>query len=190
MIASPEQLGLPDAGTTIPRGWTPDGRELIVQYADENSQNIGVLSEDGELSIVLDTPATEVFPSISPNGRWLAYASDETGQFQVYVPAFPGPCGKWQISTTSGNRPSWSPDGTELFYKDVTNLYGVSIDDSGGGFRSGQPEVVFDDLVAGAGYDIFDSNRFLLVDRVGDGSKFLGATVVVNWLDELERLVP
>jgi len=191
MVVSPGQLQLPNAGTVIPMGWTPDERQLIVQYADENSQNIGTVSEDDELRVVLNTPAAEVNPSLSPNGRWLAYTSDETGEFQVFVQAFPGPGGKWQISNTGGNVPLWSPDGTELFYRWQRNLYAVSINDSTGSFRSGRPEIVFDDLSSqGSNYDVLDSDRFLLVERLGDDSAPTGVTVVVNWFDELERLVP
>jgi serine/threonine-protein kinase len=193
MMYSPAQLQLPNAGTVFPRGWTSDGRQLIVQYADENSQNIGVISEeDGELRVVVNSPATEVLPVLSPNGRWLAYTSDETGEFQVFVQAFPGPGGKWQVSNTGGVMPRWSPDGTELFYgRPPGSLYAVSVDDSSGSFRSGRPEIVFDDLSPGGGsYDVFDSNRFLLIERVGDDSAPAGVTVVVNWFEELERLVP
>ena len=191
LLYSPEQLKLHDAGTVIPRSWTSDGQELIVQYADENSQNIGSISAGEELRVLAATPGTELDPVLSPNGRWLAYCSDETGEFQIFVQAFPGPGGKWQISSSGGNRPQWSPDGTELFYRQQSNLWGVSIDDAGGSFRSGQPEIVFDDLVArGSDFDVFDSDRFLLVEEVGGDNAPVGVTVVVNWLDELERLVP
>jgi serine/threonine-protein kinase len=191
MMYSPAQLGLPNAGTVVPMDWTADERHLIVQYADENSQNIGVVSEDGELRVVVNTPGTEKNAALSPNGRWLAYTSDETGEFQVFVQAFPGPGGKWQISNRGGNWPRWSPDGTELFYRWQTNLYAVPIDDSAGNFRFGQSEIVFDDLdPMRSDYDVLDSNRFLLVEQVGDASGPAGVTVVVNWFDELERLVP
>jgi Tol biopolymer transport system component len=191
MMYSPAQLGLPNAGTVVPMGWTSDERQLILQYADENSQNIGVISEDGELRVVVNTPGTEVNAALSPNGRWLAYASDETGEFQIFVQAFPGPGGKWQISNAGGNWPRWSPDGTELFYRWQTNLYSVSIDDSTSSFRNGQSEIVFDDLdPMGSGYDVLDSDRFLLVEQVGNDAAPAGVTVVVNWFAELERLVP
>ncbi|NIM00160.1 MAG: hypothetical protein GTN89_04515, partial [Acidobacteria bacterium] len=191
MLVSAPELDLPDAGTVIPRGWTSDERQLLVQYADENMQNIGLVSEDAKtLTVVAASPATEIVPVLSPNGRWLAYASDETGQIQVYVRAFPGPGGKWQVSTTGGSRPRWAPDGNELFYKLQTNLYVVNIEDDDGSFRSGRPELVFDDLPLGLGFDVFDSNRLLLVEPVGTEADFPGVTVVVNWLDELQRLVP
>jgi serine/threonine-protein kinase len=192
MLYAPEQLQIESAGTISPKGWTPDGQHLIVEYADENSQNIGSISEDGEPRLLVNTSATEVQPRLSPNGRWLAYMSDETGEFQVFVRAFPGPGGKWQVSNSNGARPRWSPDGTELFYRWQANLYSVAVDESSGSFKSGRPEIVFDDLRPSGGndYDVFDANRFLLLETVGDGTGPAGVTVVVNWFDELERLVP
>jgi Tol biopolymer transport system component len=193
MVYSPEQLKLENAGAVVPTGWTTDERHLIVQYADQNSQNVGAVSkESGEALEIANTSATEVQPSISPNGRWLAYASDETGETQVFVQAFPGPGGKWQVSNAGGGRPRWSLDGAELFYRWQTELYAVSVDPSTSSFKSGRPEIVFDDLRAWASddYDVLDAERFLLVESVGDDSAPAGVTVVVNWFDELERLVP
>jgi serine/threonine-protein kinase len=190
-LYGPEQLQIEGAANLRPRSWT-DGEHLIVQYADENSQNIGSFSENGEPRLLVSTPATEVQPQLSPNGRWLAYISNETGDRRVFVRAFPGPGGKWQVSNTSGGWPIWSPDGTELFYRWQTNLYSVPVDESSGSFESGRPEIVFDDLdlVESYDYDVFDANRFLLVEIVGSGTGPAGVTVVVNWFDELERLVP
>jgi serine/threonine-protein kinase len=192
MLYAPEQLQVEGAGNITPKGWTPDGKHLIVQYADENSQSIGSVSEDGEPRLLVNTPATEYQPRLSPNGRWLAYTSDEAGDFRVFVRAFPGPRGKWQVSNTSGGWPVWSPEGTELFYRWQTNLYSVPVDESSGSFKSGRPEIVFDDLRLPdrSDYDVFDANRFLLLETVGDATGPAGVTVAVNWFDELERLVP
>ena len=192
MLYAPTQLRTESAGNILPMGWTPDGKHLIVEYADENSQNIASISEDGEPRFLVNTPAIEVQPRLSPNGRWLAYISDETGDFRVFVRAFPGPGGKWQVSNTTGARPVWSPDGAELFYRHQTSLYSVAVDESSGTFKSGRPEIVFDDLhpLSAWDYDVFDANRFLLLETVGDRTGPPGVTVVVNWFDELERLVP
>jgi len=192
MVYSPERFE--NAGQIVPRGWTPDGRTLILEFTNENAANIAALSEaDGEVKVVLETPASESVAALSPDGRWLAYASDEAGEFQIFVRAFPGPGGKWQVSTAGGSAPRWSPDGSELFYRLQAGLYAVAVDGSAGSFRAGRPERVFDDLAAGSGlfdYDVLDSKRFLVIESAGDDTAPAGVTVVVNWLDELERRVP
>jgi len=192
LVFSPAEL--PNAGQVIPRGFTPDGRTLILEFTNENASNIATYSlEDRKLQVLLETPAAEQTSVLSPDGRWLAYASDEGGDFQVFVQAFPGPGGKWQVSTGGGASPRWSPDGTELFYRYSDDLFAVAVDGSSGSFRSGRPEIVFDDLVGASSnydYDVFDKDRFLLIDNIGDDTAPAGVTVLVNWLDELKRRVP
>jgi len=192
MVYSPDRIE--NAGQMVPRGWTPDGRSLILEFTNENATNVAVFSEaDEEVNIVLETPAAEGAPVLSPNGRWLAYASDEAGDFQIFVRAYPGPGGKWQVSTAGGANPRWSPDGTELFYRWQSELYAAAVDGSGDGFRASRLEVVLDDLSATSAnydYDVLDSERFLVVESAGDDSAPAGVTVVVDWLDELERRVP
>jgi hypothetical protein len=89
--------------------------------------------------------------------------------------------------------PAWSPDGTELFFRHQNELLAVKVDGDGASFKTSRPEVVFDDLrvmSAIRDYDVFDSKRFLTVESAGDDTSPSGITVVVNWLDELERRVP
>ncbi|TDI12091.1 MAG: serine/threonine-protein kinase, partial [Acidobacteria bacterium] len=180
------------AGQMIPFGWTPDGRTMILEFTNENATNIAVFSEeDGEFTVLLETPAAESDPALSPNGRWLAYASEQSGRFEIFVQAFPEGGGKWQVSTSGGFYPRWSPDGKELFYRWQSSLYSVVIDDSAGSFRANRPELVFDDLSAVSTFDYdLDSDRFLMVENVGNDSAPVGVTVMVNWLDDLERRVP
>jgi serine/threonine-protein kinase len=191
MIYSPDSHE--NAGQVVPSDWTPDGRSLILEFTNENATNVLAFSEhDGEARIVLETPAAESAPTISPDGRWMAYASDEAGIFQIFVRAYPGPGGKWQISTEGGAGPRWSPDGTELFYRVQGELYAVTVEGDAGTFTSGRPELLFDDLNTAAlasDYDVFDSNRFLVVENAGDDTAPPGVTVVVNWLDDLKRRV-
>ena len=192
MIYSPDSHE--NAGQVVPFGWTPDGRSMILEFTNENATNLVSFSEDdGEARVVLETPAAESNPAISPNGRWVAYASDEAGDFQVFVRAYPGPGGKWQISTEGGAGPRWSPDGTELFYRWQSGLYVVAVEGDAGTFRYGRPEVVFDDLnpaLLSYDYDVLDSDRLLIIENAGDDTAPAGVTVVVNWLDDLNRRVP
>ncbi len=192
MVYSPDQIE--NSGQVVPFGWTLDGQSLILEFTNENASNLATFSEkDGEAQVMLETPAAEQSPALSPNGRWLAYSSDEAGDFQIFVRAFPGPGGKWQVSPSGGFGPRWSPDGKELFYRWQKELYAVVVDEGAGSFRASRPEVVFDDLSTVAAYydyDVFDSDRFLVVENAGDDSAPAGVTVMVNWLDELERRVP
>jgi len=191
LLYSPEEIE--NAGQVRPFDWTPDGESLILEFTDENATNLATFSEaDGEARVLLETPAAEATPALSPNGRWLAYASDEAVEFQVFVRAFPGPGGKWQVSTDGGALPLWSPDGTELFYRWRNSLNVVTVDENAGSFRTSRPRILFDDLstTSNYDYDVLDSERLLLVESVGDDTAPEGVTVVVNWLEELERRVP
>jgi serine/threonine-protein kinase len=185
---------LENAGQVLPFDWTPDGRSLLLEFTNENASNLLVFSkEDGDTKILLETPAAEQAPALSPNGRWLAYSSDEAGDFQIFVRPFPGPGGKWQLSTEGGFGPRWSPDGTELYFRWQSGLYAVAVDGDSGSFRASRPEIILDGMGAvsvDTDYDVLDSNRFLVVESAGDDSAPQGVTVVVNWLDDLERRVP
>ena len=135
-------------------------------------------------------------PAISPDGRWFAYQSDRSGQFEVYVRAFPAADSApvRQISTTGGQRPAWGSDGTSLFYVDNNRLFAVEIEMEPT-FSRGAPTLVVDgpySLASGVGrmYDVDPiTDRFLMVKPgVAEGSASLN--VVLNWFEELTRLVP
>ena len=116
-------LTVEDAPQVVtPYDWSPDGNELIFHHLAPNTGfDIGVLSMEGERpwQPLLNSAATETHPALSPDGRWLAYTSDETGQNEVYVERFPDLGNKEQISTGGGRAPVWSPDGSELFYSNL-----------------------------------------------------------------------
>jgi len=185
---------LPNSGGTIPCGWAPDGKSLVVEFLDENASNLmAVFSDDAKEQVLVDTPAAEQVASLSPDGRWLAYASDEAGQAQIFVRAYPGPGGKWQISTDGGFSPRWSPDGKQLFFRWDRKLWSVQVDSGADSFRASRPRLLFDDLppvAVDGNYDILDSERLLVVEPAGDDAEPVGVTVVVNWLDDLRRRVP
>ncbi|MGH9651709.1 MAG: TolB family protein, partial [Terriglobales bacterium] len=99
--------------------WSRDGRYLFGDV-QENKTRQDVffvdLKGDRKLTKFLQSPAAEQVPRLSPNGKWLAYTSDESGRVEVYVTAFPGPGGKWQVSNGGGDIPQWSRDGKELYF--------------------------------------------------------------------------
>ena len=97
--------------------WSPDGQVLALVQG--GAGDIWMLPLDGEPSEFIATEFSEQQPTFSPDGEWLAYQSDETGQAEVYVQPYPGPGGRLQISTQGGREPLWGPDGRELFYRDA-----------------------------------------------------------------------
>jgi len=134
-------------------------------------------------------------PEFSPDGHWLAYTSAESGVSQIYVVPFPGPGGKWQISTDGGAEPRWSRNGHELFYINNGQLVAVTYAVEKNSFQAGKPQVLFESrFEMRAPYTSFDV--------AGDGQHFVAfqfdggkpvaraaPTVVLNWLDEVRRQV-
>ena len=183
-----------DWGQTTPGDWSGDGRNLLIEFSDSNQTNILVLGlKDRDARILLHSPAAEVGPALSPDGRWLAYCSDESGQAEIYVRPFPEGEGRWQLSGAGGIAPRWSPDGREIFYRWQTSLYAVRIDASGGRVHADRPRRLFDNLPAATldgDFDVLDGQRFLLVEPAEDEGAPKGVTVVVNWLDDLRRRIP
>jgi serine/threonine-protein kinase len=146
---------------------------------------------DGAPTLFLSTPFTETAPAFSPDGRWIAYVSDESGQYEVYVRPYPGPGGTWQVSAQGGEEHIWSRDGKELFYRNgnVWMRVDVRLD---GRFQAGTPEVVFEGPyvnVGGRSYDITpDGQRFIVLEPVEPATApVTHLTVVLNWFEEVKR---
>jgi serine/threonine-protein kinase len=146
-------------------------------------------------SVVLQTPFEEAGPRISPDGRWLAYVSNESGRDEIYVRAFPGPAGKWQISTEGGREPLWARNGRELFYRSGDKMMAVDITTQPS-FQAGTPRLLFegkyDELRNVTNFDVTpDGQRFLMIKPSEQQAQ--AATqihVVLNWFEELKRRVP
>ncbi len=187
---------LVDSETWLSQGnWSPDGRLIVGQAG-----NIGVVTLEGDrrLDLLLDEEFRERNPALSPDGRWLAYESNESGQDEVYVRPFPEvETGKWQVSVNGGSLPLWSPDGAELFFR--TSVTGgqimVSQVEGEPTFRASAPERLFDvaDLLTSA-FDIApDGERFLFrrpatAQETDDGEA--GLVFVEHWFEELKARVP
>ena len=132
------------------------------------------------------TAFAESFPVFSPDGKWIAYQSNDSSRFEIYVQPFPGPGGKVQVSTGGGARPKWSRDGRELFYRTGTRLMAVEVH-SGPTFTISTPRVLFDAQYAPS-YDVAADGRFLMV-RDEDPSDLTQLRYVLNWSTELERVL-
>jgi serine/threonine-protein kinase len=175
--------------------WSSDGRFLLyVEVDPETGPDIWVLdSESGDTRPLLKEEYVETAPALSPDDRWLAYASDESGKLEVYVQAFPAPGGKWQVSENGGCDPVWSHDGRILYYLSGERLLTVDVA-PGHELIHGSAQVVLDasyEPAAFAGvrnFDVTADGRFLFVGREPDPPREIH--VVLNWLAELEELVP
>jgi Tol biopolymer transport system component len=117
----------------------------------------------------LKTPAMEEQARFSPDGHWVVYRSNETGRPEVYVQPFPGPGGKWQISTEGGLEPLWSPKGNELFFRNGRKMIAVEVTTSPS-FSAGTPQVLFEGRFLGPTIPLGDSaispdgQRFLMLE--------------------------
>jgi serine/threonine-protein kinase len=181
-----------------PHTWSPDGKTLAFYEQKEqgSARDIWVLPMTGERKSVpiLVTPFNERSPMFSPDGRWLAYTSDESGRDEVYVLSYPELGLKIPVSTEGGTDPVWSRDGRELFYRNGVSLMVVSAT-PGAALKVGMPQKLFDQQMAtqvnpGTGslnYDVAPDGRFLMIIPTGRNDEF---EVVLNWSEELKRRAP
>jgi hypothetical protein len=133
---------------------------------------------------------------VSPDGRWLAYTSDESGQTEIYVRPFPAGRGKWQISPEGGQEPLWARDSSELFYRNAGKLMVVTIEKESF-FSVGRPRLLF----AGAhdpremnpfgspNYDVSPDGRFLII-KPEPSAPSTHINFVINWFEELQKRIP
>jgi serine/threonine-protein kinase len=160
-------------------------------------------SGEGRGVTLLATPFYERNAVLSPDGRWVAYEANSSGQYEVYVRPFPNVGdGQWQVSTGGGIQPVWARNGRELFYLEPAGaLMAVPVEPRGTSWKAGTPTRVFagSDLYAGVGfasrtYDVSpDGQRFLMIKQGGasdPGGPSPSIVVVQNWFEELRRIVP
>ena len=154
--------------------------------------DIWILPVEGEPERLLETTATERNARFSPDGRYIAYQSDETGRPEVQVQSYPGLSEKWTVSVDGGSRPEWARDGRELFYRSQGRLMAIDVRTEPS-FRMGTPRELFtaEQLAAyRQSFDVSsDGERFLFVEDVEIRER-ASLVVILNWTDELKRLVP
>jgi eukaryotic-like serine/threonine-protein kinase len=181
----------------LPNDWSHDGRYIVEQmaYDPATKADIWVLPLDGDRKPRpwLQTEFNERWARLSPDGRWLAYVSDETRRDEIYVQSFPMPGGKWQVSNNGGTLPIWSRDGKALFFiggdrKMMQADIGYGAGKAGGSFSTGAPKSLFPvNFPKGSvWYDVGRDGRFLIPTPVEQTST-LPMNVVVNWTAELKR---
>ena len=184
-----EEVLLEAPDKNYPEDWSPDGR--FVSFVSLHSQGkrnfqlwaLSLGAERKATPLATEAP-TQGASRFSPDSRWIAYSSDESGNFDVYVRSFPGPGGKWQVSTAGGWDPRWRRDGKELYYLSLDNkvmAVPVSLDST---FQTGAPAALFSTpstVAWPSAYDVSrDGQRFLINSPSGEeGSPPL--TLVTNW---------
>jgi len=184
--------------TVTPQAWSPDGRSLVfLEDGAANGFSIGVVSPGSQRQPqqrLVQTPFVQIQPTFSPDGRWLAYALNETGRFEVYVQPFPGAGGKWQVSTEGGREPVWARNGSELFYRNGGKMMVVNVT-TRPGFTATKPRMLFEgryaaDSPAQTNYDVNpDDQRFVMVKPSEEELKATQINMVLNWFEELKRRV-
>jgi serine/threonine-protein kinase len=187
------------AGTSnadFPNSVSPDNGALaITRQTEDASGDVYALSlgAKSDPKPVVSTPAFEGGAQFSPDGRWIAYVSNESGRFEVYLRPYPGPDRRIPVSTQGGTQPVWNPSGKELFYRDGSRMFVVDVSTTPE-LTLSKPRLLFDQNYGfGAGltiatYDVSpDGQRFVMIK--GD-STFGRLSVVLNWAEELKRLAP
>ncbi|HUJ50766.1 MAG TPA: DPP IV N-terminal domain-containing protein [Bryobacteraceae bacterium] len=206
--SEPQKLST-GARNLAPWSFSPDGKRLAYfETSPDTGQDIWTLPLDlsdpdhpkpGKPEVFLRTTADELAPMFSPDGRWIAYRSTESGSNEVYVRPFPaGSGGKWQISTGGGLYALWSNNGRELFYETADDrIMVVDYTVNGGSFIPGKPRIWFDKqlfYMARSNLDLApDGKRFAVLtapEALGGNQGNVHVTMLLNFFDELRRRIP
>jgi serine/threonine-protein kinase len=202
-----EAVRLTESGNAQqPTSFHPSGRFLAFdEMTPRTDSNIMILPFDGDHvsgwkpgtpSPFLNTPALEAEATFSPDGRWVAYSSTESGRAEVYVRPFPGPGGKWQISTGGGMQPTWSRAHRELLYGVMGTMMAASYRVDGDSFQADKPrrwsEGGYEPRGTNRMFDLHpDGNRLALAGtRPAAGAKTDKVVLIFNFFDELRRIAP
>lgn len=168
--------------------WSADGRFIIYRHMDARTIHALPLFGDAKPMVLLDSPFTKDEVRLSPDGRWISYQSDESGQNEIYVASFPEMRMKRQVSNGGGVQARWRRDGKELFYLNPEGMImSVGVKTGPDTIETSPPKALFQTPIvvqAGDQYDVTaDGERFLVIEPLDDGGPQI--TVVLNWAEEL-----
>jgi Tol biopolymer transport system component len=185
--AAPEELLYESDNVKLPTSVSSDGRFLaFAQQTQDTSWDIWILPLDGESPPYpfLEQPFDEAVGVFSPDGRWIAYHSNESGRSEVYVRPFPGPGRQWQVSTDGGLWAHWRDDGNEIYYQATSGqVMAAPVERRGDGLAFGAPSSIFELDPQESNFRFSptaDGERFLAIERVGTQAP-QAHTIVVNW---------
>ena len=193
--AGADELLLESNQTKASNDWSSDGRFLLFRPVDpQTGFDLGVLPMSGDKKpfLFLKTPFEERDGQFSPDGKWIAYQSNESGRFEIYVQPFPGPGGKFQISTNGGAQPRWNKNGKEIFYVSLDSKMmaaPVKLSPDGQSRESGTPVALFPVRIAGGPlpgnnkqqYAVSPDGQRFLVNLAADEGTTSPITIIYNW---------
>jgi eukaryotic-like serine/threonine-protein kinase len=190
--AGTEEVLLEDNLNKDPVSWSPDGRFILYVVTTGAPDALFVLPLSGDRKPVpfLKTQFNVGFGQFSPDGKWVAYVSDESGKNEVYVAPFPGPGGRWQISTAGGIRPRWRRDGTEIFYLAPDNkLMAAAVNGKGSSFEVDAVKPLFQTRATGIrySYDVSADGQRFLINTTPEQTSSAPITIVLNWTAGLKK---
>jgi serine/threonine protein kinase len=195
--AGTEEVLLEDNVDKYPESWSPDGRFILYSTGGNTPRTTGndlfvlPLSGDRKPFPFLNTQFNEAQGQFSPDGRWIAYRSDESGRGEVYVAPFPGSGGKWQISTGGGIYPRWRRDGTEiLYFAPDYRLMSATVNGKGGNFEVGVVKPLFGTrppIGFRYPFDVSADGQRFLINTFPEQATSAPITVVVNWTAGLKK---
>ena len=185
-----ERLILQGPGTDdfLPNSWTPDDLKVLVTHQRGLGSHLELVTlADGKVTQLVLGNGSESNGQISPDGKWLAYSSDESGNWEIYVTTFPGAAGKWQVSRGGGTEPRWRGDGKEIFYLAPKGMMTAVPVSTVGTFSTGTPTALFQfhgraviSSTDAFSYDVTKDGKRFLVNRYVKPEKIAPLTIVLN----------
>ncbi len=176
-----------------PESWSPDGNILAyMETTPETNLDLGMIRRGQSPQPWLKTRFREWGAAFSRDGKYVAYVSDDSGQYEIYVRPASGEGAKWQGSTEGGEEPLWSKDGRELFYRNGPKWMAAEVTTQPQ-FKAGTPRILFEGPylnVAGVSYDLAPDGRFLLLEENYKQPTTTQLQVILNWSEEVKRRVP
>lgn len=186
---------LTSGGSAFPFSVSPDGRYVVYMYLAPQSKtdfDIWALPMFGDRKPfpVVQTQFLDATPAVSPDGKWIAYANNESGGMQVYLQPFPSGPGKWQVSVAGGYTPQWRRDGRELYYANDQQFMAVDVTEKGGSLQLGTPHLLFKaPMVAGPSgpYSASSGGQKFLLNQSVVQADTEPLTLVTNWTADLRK---